>query len=177
MIDYKKTAFKLLGLVFVCAVVFLAIYLGLQFWPFLIGTIIALCLEKPVEFFMKKLKCSRKLIGTAMVILVYIILAVIISLIVTALVNEAISLSTKIPAIFEKLKIEYNAIYKIVEEFLASTSLTLSETVYKFGLELLSKVTGVATNIVNSVVSFIMFVPNIMIYSNNIPCNTFLSNR
>jgi len=77
MIDYKKTAIKLLGLVMVCVIVFAAIYLGLQFWPFLIGIIIALLLEKPVEFLMKKLKISRKIVGTTMVILVYIILGVI----------------------------------------------------------------------------------------------------
>lgn len=164
MIDYKKTVVKLLGLVMICAIVFLAIYLGLQFWPFLIGILIALFLEKPVEFLMKKLKLSRKLIGTVMVILVYIVLGALISLIVSSLINEAISLSTKIPGIFEKLRIEYNAIYVTISEFLDSTSVTLSDTVYKFGLEVLSKLTGIATNIVNSIISFIMFVPNIMIY-------------
>ena len=75
MIDYKKTAIKLLGMACVCAIVLLLIYLGIQFWPFLIGIVLALVLEKPVEFFMKKLKVSRKFIGTAMVILTFILLA------------------------------------------------------------------------------------------------------
>jgi len=164
MIDYKKTAIKLLGLITVCAIVFLALYLGLQFWPFLIGIIIALLIEKPVEYFMKKLKLSRKVIGTIMVILVYILLGVIVSLIVSALVNEALSLSTKIPGIFDNLRLEYNVIYKTISEFLDSTSVEISDAVYKFGLELLARITSAATNIVNSVISFIMFVPNIMIY-------------
>jgi len=83
---------------------------------------------------------------------------------VSSLVNEAMTLSTKIPSIFEKLKIEYNAIYISISDFLNSTSVEISDAVYKFGLELLSKITSIATNIVNSVISFIMFVPNIMIY-------------
>lgn len=164
MIDYKKTALKLIGLVGVCLIVLLALYLGIQFWPFLIGIIIALLLEKPVEFLMKKMKFSRKIVGTMMVILTFIMLAVIVSLVVTALVNEAISLSTKIPSIFENLKMEYNAIFKTVTEFLDTTSVEISDAIYKFGLELLSKITGFATDMVNSVVKFIMFVPNIMIY-------------
>lgn len=164
MIDYKKTAAKILGLVAVCVIVFAAIYLGLQFWPFLIGIIIALLVEKPVEFLMKKCKLSRKIVGTIMVILVYIILGVIISLIISALVNEALSLSTKIPSIFENLKAEYNAIYSSISEFLDNTSIEISDAVYKFGLELLAKITNIATNIVNSIISFIMFVPNILIY-------------
>lgn len=164
MIDYKKTIVKILGLVAVCAIVFLAIYLGIQFWPFLIGIILALLLEKPVEFFMKKFKTSRKLIGTIMVVLVYILLGVIISLIVSALVKEALALSTKIPSIFDNLKLEYNTIYKSISEFLNSISTEISDAIYKFGLELLSEVTQIATDVVNSVVSFIMFVPNIMIY-------------
>ena len=164
MIDYKKTVLKLLGLVGVCLTVLLALYLGIQFWPFLIGIIVALILEKPVEFLMKKIKCSRKIVGTFMVILTFILIAIIVSLIVSALVNEAISLSAKIPSIFEKLKMEYNAIFKTVTEFLDTTSVEISDAIYKFGLELLSKITGVATDIVNSVIKFIMFIPNIMIY-------------
>lgn len=164
MIDYKKTAIKLIGLVAVCFIVLLGLYLGIQFWPFLIGIIVALLLEKPIEFLIKKTKCSRKFIGTLMVILTFIMLGVIVSLIVTALVNEAISLSGKIPDIFENLKMEYNATYKTISDFLDTTSVEISDAIYKFGLELLSKITSFATDMVNSVVKFIMFIPNIMIY-------------
>jgi hypothetical protein len=76
---------------------------------------------------------------------------------VSTLVNEAVSLSTKIPGIFETLKLEYKATFKTISEFLDATSVEISDAIYNFGLELLSKVTKSATGILNSIVKFIMF--------------------
>jgi len=164
MIDYKKTAVKILGIIAVCIIVFAVIYLGIQFWPFLVGIIVALMLEKPIEFIMKKIKLSRKLVGTILVILVFVIIGFIISFIVSALIDEAMSLSKKIPSIVEEIKLEYNIIYHSIDDFLSSTSIEISDAMYKFGLEILSKITSIATDAVNSIISFIMFIPNIMIY-------------
>ena len=164
MIDYKKTGLKLLGFLAVCAVVVLSIGLGIYFWPFLIGTLIAIAIERLVNYFIVKFKWPRKLIGTILVVLVYILIGIIVSLIISSLVKEAITISTNIPQIYEESKIEYNAIYKSITEFMDRTPSTVSSSVYDLGLKLLSKVTSFATEIVNKIIGFIMFMPNIMIY-------------
>lgn len=164
MIDYKKTGLKLLGFLAVCAVVLLCIGLGIYFWPFLIGILIAVAVERLVNFFIVKFKVPRKLIGTILVIIVYLLIASILALIVTALVREAIGISANIPTIYEESKIEYNAIYKSIVDFMDKTPSTISNSIYELGLKLLSKVTEIVTKVVNSVIDFIMFVPNIMIY-------------
>lgn len=164
MIDYKKTGLNLLGFLVVCLVVLGSIYLGIYFWPFLIGIIIAVVVERLINFLITKFKISRKIIGTILVILVYIIIGVILSLIITSLIKEAISLSSNIPRIYEESKIEYNAIYKTFTNFMDKTPDTISNSIYNFGLELLSNITKFATNTANKVIDFIMFIPNLMIY-------------
>ena len=164
MIDYKKTGLKLLGFLAVCAVVLIAIGLGVYFWPFLIGILIAVAVERLVNFFIVKFKLPRKLIGTILVIVVYLLIAGLLTLIVTALVREAIDISSNIPNIYEQSKIEYNAIYKSITEFINNTPDTISNSIYELGLQLIGKVTQLATKIVNGVIDFIMFVPNIMVY-------------
>lgn len=164
MIDYKKTGLKLLGFLAVCATVLLAIGLGIYFWPFLIGILIAVAVERLVNFFIVKFKWPRKLVGTILVILVYLLIAGALALVITALVGEAIDISSKIPIIYEESKIEYNAIYKSITEFMDNTPDTISNSIYELGLKLLGKVTELLTTVVNSVVDFIMFVPNILIY-------------
>ena len=164
MIDYKKTGLKLLGFLAVCAVVLLSIGLGLYFWPFLIGVLIAVAVERVVNFFIVKFKWPRKLIGTILVILVYVLIAALVTLLISTLVKEAIDISSNIPKIYEESKIEYNAIYKTIVDFMDNTPDTITNSIYNLGLKMLSKVTEFATNLVNSVIDFIIFVPNIIIY-------------
>ena len=56
MIDYKKTGLKILGIISIVLIVFLAIGVGIFFWPFLIAIITAIILEKLVEYIVKKNK-------------------------------------------------------------------------------------------------------------------------
>lgn len=164
MIDYKKTGLKMLGCLAVCAVVLFSIGLGIYFWPFLIGIIIAVAIERLVNFFIEKFKWPRKLVGTILVVLVYVLIGALLSLVVTVLVKEAIAISSQIPTIYEESKIEYNAIYKSIIDFMDKTPSTITNSLYDFGLTVLSKVTTYATKVVNSVIDFIIFVPNIIIY-------------
>ncbi len=164
MIDYKKTGLKLLGFLAVCATVLLAIGLGIYFWPFLIGILIASAVERLVNFFIVKFKWPRKLVGTILVILVYLLIGCVFALVITALVSEAVEISGRIPTLYEESKIEYNAIYRSIEDFMNNVPETMSKSIYDLGLKLLSKVTDLATTLVNSVIDFIMLVPNIIIY-------------
>lgn len=164
MIDYKKTGLNLLGFLTVCLVVLGSIYLGIYFWPFLIGIIIAVIVERLVNFCITKFKVSRKLVGTILVVVVYIIIGAILTLIISSLVKEAVSLSSNIPRLYEETKIEYNAIYKTFTNFMDKTSDTLSNSIYDLGLDLLANVSKIATNAVNKIIDFIIFIPNIMIY-------------
>lgn len=164
MIDYKKTGIRLLGFIAVCLSVMLFIFLGIYFWPFLIGILIAVTLEKLINYLITKFKISRKVIGTILVIIIFAILSALLILVVTSLIKEAISLSSNIPEIYEESKIEYNAIYKTITEFMNRTPNTISNSIYNLGLELLSKVTTFTTGIVNKVIDFIIFIPKIIIY-------------
>ena len=164
MLDYKKTGIKLLALAMVFITVFAAISLGIYFWPFVIGIVIAVILEKPVEAIVKKTKISRKIVGTIAVFITYIILGALIALAITSLVNEAITLSTKIPNIYENLKIEYKAIYTSITDLLDRTPPAVSDSVYNIGLNVLSKLATLTTKVANAIINFIMFVPNIIIY-------------
>ncbi len=164
MIDYKKTGLKLLGFLAVCATVLLSIGLGIYFWPFLIGILIAVAVERLVNFFIIKFKWPRKLVGTLLVIIVYLLIGAILALIISALISEAIDISGRIPTIYEQSKIEYNSIYNTIRDFMDNTPDTISNSIYNLGLQLLGKVTELATKVVNSVIDFVMFVPNIIIY-------------
>ena len=164
MLDYKKTGLKLLGFFAVCVIVLLSIGLGIYFWPFLIGILIAVAVERVVNYFIIKFKWPRKLVGTILVIIVYLLIGAILALVISALVGEAIDISAKIPTLYEKLKIEYNAIYNTITDFMDNIPTTISNSIYELGLKLLGKLTEYATTIANSVISFIMFVPNIIIY-------------
>jgi len=164
MIDYKKTGLKLLGFIAVSATVLLSIGLGIYFWPFLIGILLAVAVERLVNYFIIKFKWPRKLVGTILVILVYLLIAGILALIISALIGEAIDISSKKPTIYEQSKIEYNSIYNTIADFLNKTPDTISDSIYNLGLQLLGKVTEFATTVVNSVIDFIMFIPNIIIY-------------
>ena len=164
MIDYKKTGLKLLGFLAVCAVVLLSIGLGIYFWPFLIGILVAVTIERIVEFFIVKFKLSRKLVGTILVVFVYVLMAALIALLVSALIKEAVQISGNIPKLYEESKIEYNAVFKSIEEFMQNVPEVISNSMYNLGLKVLAKVTEIASSAVNGVIGFIMFVPNIILY-------------
>ena len=164
MLDYKKTGLNILSILLICGLVVLSIYLGIYFWPFVIGILVAVLLERVVNYMVTKFKIPRKLIGTIFVILVYLILGVIISFIAITLVKEAIVLSEKLPTLLENSKIQYNAIYKSITEFMDSSPDTVTESLRSVGLNILSKIAAIVTNLVNSIINFIMFVPNLMIY-------------
>lgn len=164
MIDYKKTALNMLGLLVICAIVLLAIYLGIQFWPFLIAIVFAIILEGSINYIVKKTKAPRKAVGTIMVVLVYIIIGLIVYLLASALVREAIDLSSKLPTTFENLKLQYNGLYQDGMELLNGLPETVTDGVYEIGLGFIGKLTEIVNKIINSIVNFVLFFPNLIIY-------------
>lgn len=162
--DYKKTALNLLGFVCIIAAVLIAIYLCVYFWPFMVGILVAILLERIINFFVKRAKISRKSVGTFMVILFYIIIAMIIYLIIFSLIREAISITAKLPDIYDDLKVRYNDIYYRLQSLMDRTPDTVAVSLYNVGLELLNKMLGIFTDLANSVVNFVMFIPQLMVY-------------
>ena len=164
MIDYKKTAINVLGLVLICATVLGAIFLGVYFWPFLVAIIFAVILERSINYIVKKTKAPRKAVATVLVILVYVIIAVIAYLVISSLIREAISLSTKLPSVYEDLKTNYTGMYKDLSKMISDLPETVSNSIYKTGLELLDNITKIAGNILKGVIDFVLALPDIMIY-------------
>lgn len=162
--DYKKTILNILGFVCIIAAVLIAVYLCIYFWPFMIGVLVAIILERMINFIVKRTKVSRKATGTVMVIIFYIILAMLTYLIVFSLIKEALSISTKLPAIYNDLKIEYNGIYSDFQKIMDKTPDTITNSLYNVGLELINQIIGVFTSIANGVVNFVMFLPKLMVY-------------
>ncbi len=164
MIDYKKTAMNMLGVILICGAVLGVIFLGIYFWPFLVAIVFAVVLERSINYIVKKTKISRKAVATALVILVYVVIGVISYLIISSLVQEAISLSGNLPGLYERIKTNYTGIYQDITKMLSNLPDTVSSSIYKTGLELLENVTKIAGNILKGVVNFVLAVPNIMIY-------------
>lgn len=164
MIDYKKTATNILGLIVICAVVLGAIFLSVYFWPFLVAIIFALVLERGINYIVKKTKIPRKAVATFLVILVYLVIAVVAYLIISSLVREAITLSGNLPELYEQLKTNYTGMYQDVSKALSDLPETVSSSIYKTGLELLENVTKVAGNLLKGVIDFVLAMPDIMIY-------------
>ena len=164
MIDYKKTAINVLGLILICATVLGAIFLGVYFWPFLVAIIFAVILERSINYIVKKTKAPRKAVATVLVILVYVIIAVVAYLVISSLIREAISLSTKLPSVYEDLKTNYTGMYKDLSKMISDLPETVSNSIYKTGLELLDNITKIAGNILKGVIDFVLALPDIMIY-------------
>jgi len=164
MIDYKKTALNLLGLLIICAIVLLAIFLSIQFWPFLIAIIFAILLENSINYIVKKTKAPRKAVGTIMVVLVYVIIGICVYLIVSALIREALSLSATLPSMFENIKLKYNDIYEDALNLLKGLPETVTNGIYEIGLEFIGKLTQIINDLINSIVNFVLFFPNLIIY-------------
>lgn len=162
--DYKKTALNLLGFVGIIAVVLLAIYLCIYFWPFMIGVLIAIILERGINFITQKTKVPRKSVGTIMVILFYIILAMLITLLLITLVKEIIGISLKIPDMYNDLQLDYEDLYIKLKGLMNKTPDTIIQSIYDIGRNALASIIDIVKNVVNSVINIIMSLPNLMIY-------------
>lgn len=162
--DYKKTALNLLGFVGIIAIVLIAIYLCIYFWPFMIGVLIAIILERGINFVTQKTKVSRKSVGTVMVILFYIILAMLITLILITLVKEIVGISLKIPDIYNDLELDYKELYTKLRSIMNKTPDTIIDTIYNIGKTALDAVIDIVKNVVNSAINLIMSLPNLMVY-------------
>lgn len=162
--DYKKTTLNLIGFVCIIAFVLLAIYLCVYFWPFMIGILVALILERTINFLIKRTKVSRKAVGTILVILFYFILAFVIYLIISSLIKEAISISLGIPEIYDNIKTEYTDLYKKAIALIDKVPDNVVDSVYNVGLKILNQLITISTDIINGIINFVMFLPKLMIY-------------
>ncbi|HBM80800.1 MAG: sporulation integral membrane protein YtvI [Clostridiales bacterium] len=87
------------------SIVFILLYLLAPYiLPFVIGTLIALAAQRPINFFSKKLKLNRKITAVFTVLIIFAIISFIIGAIIFGIVNQLISLSTLISDYFMKLK-------------------------------------------------------------------------
>lgn len=164
MVDYKKTAINIIGLLCICAVIFGAIFLSVYFWPFLVAIIFAVLLEKSINCIVKKTKAPRKMVATILVIIAYVIVGVIVYLVISTLIKESISLSIKLPMLYEDIKLKYTDIYHNLSNMVKDLPSALSGSIYELGLKMLEKVTGIAGNILNGIINFVLFIPNLLIY-------------
>ncbi len=165
MIDYKKTILKILGLLVISSLIIVGLLLGVFFWPFLIAITIAIILEKLVEYIVKKTKISRKIVGTILVLGLYLLIAFLIYLLVSKLIKEAFSIAIDLPDIFEYIKIKYQVIYEKYISALKNIPESVSSKIYDIGLDFLGNLSKYVTKFFNSTINFIMFIPNIFIYA------------
>lgn len=164
MIDYKKTILNLIGFVLVCAIILVSIYAGIYFWPFLVAIIFALLLERSINFITRKTNMPRKIVGTILVIILYLLVGFIIFLIGTSLVKEAISIATKIPAGLEDIKEVYNNTYDKVESFMKNLPSDIVTKIYDAGMKVIESLGGYTLSLIESVIAFVKFLPSILIY-------------
>ncbi len=165
MIDYKKTILKVLGLVAISGLVLLSLALAVFFWPFLIAVAVAIILEKIVEYIVKRTKISRKIVGTVLVLFVYALVGFLVYLLVSRLVKEAVSIAVDLPIIFDYIKEKYEVIYEKYVSAMNNIPDSVSNKIYEIGIEFLGTLSKYITKIFNSALNFIMFIPNILIYT------------
>ena len=165
MIDYKKTALKVLGLVAITIATLLGLALAVFFWPFLIAIAVSIILEKLVEYIVKKTKISRKVIGTVLVLLLYALLGFLIYLLVSRLIKEAVSIAIDLPTIFDYVKTRYQIIYDKYVSAMNNIPDAVSNKIYDIGMEFLGSLSKHITRFFNSAINFIIFIPNIFIYA------------
>lgn len=165
MIDYKKTGFKILCLIAISIGIILSLMLGIFFWPFIIAIVISLVLDKVVEYAVKKIKVPRKVVGTILVLLVYGVLILLIYVIVSMLLKEAISIAGDLPNMFEYIKSKYDLIYEKYIIAINNIPTSITEKIYEIGIEFFSNASNYITKLFNTILSFIMFIPNILVYA------------
>lgn len=164
MIDYKKTILNFIGFVLVCVVVLLSIYAGIYFWPFLVAIIFALLLERSINYITKKTNMPRKIVGTILVIILYVLVGFIIFLIGTSLVKETISIAGKIPAGLEDIKEIYNNVYDKVDNVVKNLPQDIVSKIYDAGLRVIESLGSYALSLIEGVIAFVKFLPSILIY-------------
>lgn len=164
MIDYVKTTKNILGLIILSLGIILGLFLALFFWPFFVAIIIALLLEKAVEYIVKKTRISRKIVGTILVILFYVLVAFFIYILLSKLIKEAVSITIDLPRIFDYLKESYQNIYDKFVVAMKNVPNLVTEKIYEIGIEFLGNLSKYVTKFFNGTFNFIMFIPNIFIY-------------
>lgn len=165
MVDYVKTTKKIVGIIALSLVILVGLFLILFFWPFFIAIIIALMLEKAVEYIVKKTKISRKIVGTCLVILFYALIALIIYMGLSKIIKEAFSIATDLPKILDYIKETYQGLYDKYISAMKNIPSALNEKIYELGMDVLGNLSKYITKLFNGTINFIIFIPNIFIYA------------
>jgi len=164
MIDYKKTGIKILWIISISITIIFSLMLGLFFWPFIVAIITAIVLDKLVEYIVKKTKISRKLVGSILVFVIYVLAILIVYILVSKLLKEAISIAAELPLTFDFLQEKYELIYKKYISAINNIPHSIGEKIYEIGLDLFSNTSIYISKIFNGAFNFILFIPNIFVY-------------
>lgn len=164
MIDYKNAILKIGGLLLVLVLLFFAIWLGIYFWPFLIGGIIAMLAEPIIRKLMIKLKLSRKLAGFLVIIVIYLILAVIVYLGISKLTKEAISITSDLPNIYQRIVASSENTFNEIVKAFTNLPQGVSEKIYELMMGIINSIGAFASTAVDKVINIILLIPNALIY-------------
>ena len=141
--------YALLAVIIYFSIKFLFVYL----FPFIIGTVITILVQKPATLISKHTKIKKGVCALGLVILIYIILIALISLIVfevgTLIYNMAISdnkIISQISEYVDKLIVSVNNLFDNIPEFISNE---LSNVIKN----LLGTIAGIFTDFAKSIVS------------------------
>lgn len=164
MIDYKNAFIKVSGLAIIFILLLIAIWLSIYFWPFLIGGIIATLAEPIIRKIMTKLKISRKVSGFIVIITIYLILALLLYLGISKLTKEAVTITTELPNIYNKIvensKNTFNEIIKMFDNLPQG----VAEKIYEVMMSVINSLGAFASTAVDKVINIILLIPNALIY-------------
>lgn len=146
-------------------IIFAVYYLIIKFlFPFVIGTVIALLVQKPASKISKKLKLSQGVWSVIFALLLYVLIGTLACFLVYKIIILAIDFTDYLPYFFEKVQSVFSGIgerYANIFEYLPnelriSTESFFSETVEKFILSLGGVITkGISNFIKNMPLLFI----------------------
>ncbi len=166
--QYLKVGINiLLALLTILLCIFVLPKILIFFLPLVIGWIIALIANKPVQFFEEKLKIKRKAMSAVVIVLVLLVVILILYGIVSVLAKQAIDFVQELPDKWEEIKSEFTDSEEGIGALYDNLPKDVKNIVQKIGNGLGNSVgtlvAKIGTPAVTAIGNFALSIPNLII--------------
>jgi sporulation integral membrane protein YtvI len=130
--------------------------------PFILGTIVALIAQPPINYITKKFNVKRSPVGIIIVLFIFAFIFTIIVLIVTSVINELISLSKLLPDSFVILKRYWTKYLDMAASYFNTLDPAVIESIKSAANKLFSDSFTAAFYVVNSIANILKSLPGLL---------------
>lgn len=164
---YRLVSFglKSMGLILVAFLMFRGLLLGLSLLsPFIVATLVAYSVERPVRFMVKRLRMPRSTASLTMVVVVLIVFGLLIAWASGKIAAELADLTTKLPY-FQGLFTERSeGVAAILRDYMHLIPQDVLNTLNNGASLLLDRATALIPAILTAVLGLVALVPNALMY-------------